>query len=1651
MIRKIIVTITLLVLVIGLGGYYRFTGINWDDNEHLHPDERFLTMVTTSLKPVSGLSEYFDTDRSTLNPHNVGNHPNYVYGTLPIILTKYIGMALDKNDYNEVHIVGRYISGFADLLTLLLVFFAGWCLFDYRIGILAALLSAGSVLQIQLSHYFTVDIFCNFFTFLSLFIAILISKLNIVVTGNWIKNRSVGRKASDAVDHAESMIKPVTEVDLLLSENYSRRSKDKLWKLKYLLNPVILLSILFGLTSGIAVASKISAAPIVIFLPIALLIYLCIQKKEGIPLKGSIITFSFATLVSALVCLITFRVFQPYAFAGPGLFDFALNEQWMKTIASQRHLSGIDADWPPAMQWARRNILFAGKNLVFWGLGIPLGLIAWCGFFWAGWRIIKGQWKSLLLLWLWVALYFSWQSSVTNPTMRYQLPIYPGLAIFASWALFRILDLVNEKTKNSGKSKHVIFLKAVVFFILILTAGGTILWAKAFTSIYTRPVTRVEASEWIYDTIPGPVNVIISDDKSDYQQILPFRKSNKITSLRKFNSHFNVHRKGEITKVFIPKVIMDGDIIPSEELLVELRIWKGMRPRNPTICRQALMHSDFQNGKFAELVFSLNIPLSVEEGDSLQLSISIENSEIAVLLRGAAITNETSWDDSLPLRRRGYDPYGGIYSGDLNFEMYWDENEEKCERFITNLKEADYVIISSSRQWASLPRMPERFPLVSCFYRELLGIPPEKSIEFGYNIAEPGMYRGKLGFELIEVFQSDPSVGILSFNDQPSEEAFTVYDHPKVLIFKKSDNFDVNEVTRILSNVNLDNAIHLIPGKASKHPENFLLEPDMMQKVVNSGNWTDISKEHSPLNKSLLIACLSWYCCISFLGFAVFPMVRWGFPFLEDRGFACTRLAGLLLWAFICLVISYAGIDITRNALTLYFFILLTSCAVLWIKNYRKILSDLQQIKKYIISVEVIFLSVFLISLLLRALNPQIWFTGCYSSNTAGFTHFLSGMKSAIFPLYDPLFSQGYIFKNYFSYMYVGNLAKWLGILPEISFNIVLSTIYALAACSAYAIGWNYLFSKKYSSHEVVKGHNSNRKLLMGLLVVVTLLMSGNAGLVKNLLNETMVDRDKSGIVSNFGESLGRVISEMKGEHAFHGMNEFFFTISQSFNSSLISDFPLVSFLMGNSGAHFLTLPVLLFSILWLVAASSILPMQIQKTNRKWASDIIPLIISGSFLLVVLRMSNEVDYFLFGILSSLMILRISWKYISRDNELFFMRMLLVCGVLFGYFVVVSVVSIPHTRWCSLSIGNLKLWNGPYMSISNLMYHIGPFLVLFIIWLIIETTNQFNKRSLFLKRRRSRKSEALRYLMVMAVALLFFVFFRKLPLAYFLFPLVIWVWFLMTSGGLQEHKRLPMLLIIVTSGIVMFAEISQFSKMGERFESLRFVYFQSYVIYCIIVSLIAGPLINSILNFRKFKKLVSGMVIILFSTAFIYASFALSDRIIQGLKGSHKLTLNGTNYMKETNTNSVARSKQVYLQNDYTLMQWLRSYCTGTPIILEAESKHNSTGFDFSTLFTGMPNFLGSSDLVKEYRNSKYHEHLIRNRSEKIARFYSTTDALEAKKILDSFDVSYFKVGRTEIKNFAHYGGLEKFTSDLTGNLWESCYSDSHTTIFKVLK
>src|SRR6185295_10900504 len=208
-------------------------------------------------------------------------------------------------------------------------------------------------------------------------------------------------------------------------------------------------------------------------------------------------------------------------------------------------------DLPWNLQWARRSHLYSFVNLTVWGLGLPLGILAWLGFLYMGWRILKGEWRHALL-WGWTAAYFLWQSIQFNPTMRYQLPIYPLLAMMAAWFIFELAGLsvqtARPATERSVEGPKRFNFSTILASILVITVIVlTAIWAFAFQSIYTRDEPRIAASRWIFQNIPGPVNVQIKTaDGETYNQPLAFPAGTSIDANAPHILSFIPARDGQI-------------------------------------------------------------------------------------------------------------------------------------------------------------------------------------------------------------------------------------------------------------------------------------------------------------------------------------------------------------------------------------------------------------------------------------------------------------------------------------------------------------------------------------------------------------------------------------------------------------------------------------------------------------------------------------------------------------------------------------------------------------------------------------------------------------------------------------------------------------------------------------------------------------------------------------------------------------------------------------------------------------------------------------------------------------------------------------------------------------------------------------------------
>jgi hypothetical protein len=767
--------------MICLGVYYRFSWRNWSEGANLHPDEYGLTNTLTQLSIPLTFSDYFNTRQSPISPYHRynamgmqnGNGPDnrMRWGQWPIILIRWVGEQTGNTGYNEIRLLGRLLSAVADSLSLLLLFLIAIRIMDWKPALLAVALSALSVLQIQQAHFMTVDTFALLFSMLTIYACVNIAQLPLVI-----------RSASTLAVPKRLQVNAV------------------LWR--WLL--------VFSVGFGMAVASKINLIVLGGLLPLAVFIGVAdfpLRFKKDI--SGLIKSVLLVLTIGFAAAFFTFRLTQPMTFrAETGdttLLTFHLNPDWMDSMAvAQMESKGIGGG-PPAEQWTHRTmILFPLMNMIFWGMGLPLGLTSWMGVITAAWLMVKQQinWRIHLVPLTYVTVFFLFMGTRWVKSMRYFLPIYPLLIMYAAWLL---VILIRKAIASPAPRKRFFVWLAVSIFLLITV--GTGVWASAFTkAVYVDRHTRIIATEWIYAHIPGAINFIIETPQGEVYAPLAVPNDLLINKDQAYSQSTLSPVDGKIVGLFIPRLVGltrdNQDKILIQFLDLENQIQSIPVPIQAFVQQENIRIpiKDTGNG------------LDVLEGQSLSLEITNLSHE-PVSLQKVVLSNE-SWDEGLPVRFRNWDPFSQLYIGNT-MEVRWMDDANKKQMFLDRLAASDYIIIPSQRAiWAS-SRLPLMYPMTMTYYRSLfagdLGF--EQVAEF-----QAPMRIGKLQISDVGgswAFDETPVLPVFNYNGLAAEEAFSVYDHPPVWIFKKTEDFDLSKVKTILDAVDLNQVVVQSPRNAT--------------------------------------------------------------------------------------------------------------------------------------------------------------------------------------------------------------------------------------------------------------------------------------------------------------------------------------------------------------------------------------------------------------------------------------------------------------------------------------------------------------------------------------------------------------------------------------------------------------------------------------------------------------------------------------------------------------------------------------------------------------------------------------------------------------------------------------------------------------------
>jgi YYY domain-containing protein len=1683
-------------LILLLGGALRFTGLNWDEYQHLHPDERFMTMVETGIQMPSSIGEYFDSGNSPLNPYN-RNFGTFVYGTYPLFLVKLVGVTLaplgrpvaehlmsepgpndfgayatlyrllmDPGGYESINILGRGISGLFDLLTVLMILLIGRRLYGTRVGVLAAFFLAFSVFDIQQSHFFTVDNFANFPLLLAVWFALdiaegrgwrsfilagaffgltLAARINlatfaaiIALAGGLrliklLENRGVGR--------AESPLLPSLRTFSFASESFVRNgdqdvTKDGPAQDRYGTEAEESkgatrsggqgpLSLELQSKARITAAPPESPAPIdptirplplagmdlvdaaistrtVRLGPISLELQ-SIRRSPTIAIESDVVTapqvragltwwwplknVAIGLVLAALASFLVFRVAQPYAFAGLGL-----NPKWVQDILGLKDiLSGV-ADYPPSHQWTNRaDYLFPLQNIIFWGLGLPLGLAGVFGFLLAGFELaFKRDWRHTLIF-FWVGGTFLYQGQQFVKTMRYSLPLYPFLALLAAYFLVWLWDRASFEPLLAGLSNrmHSTTLKRLVTILprllagtlVLVTAAYTLFWAVAFTSIYTRPVSRIAASHWMIHNIPP----------------------------------------------------------------------------------------------------------------------------------GSTLGNE-HWDDPLPLRVEGIDPFTSLFKGvstssDGLLDMYSEDTPEKRTQMVSWLDATDYIVLSSNRLYLSIPRLPLRYPMTTKYYQAL--------------------FDGSLGFELVETFTSYPQFLGVTINDDNAEEAFTVYDHPKVLIFKKTSAYSHDKFAAMLDRIDLSQVYRQTPINYTMSHGAYQLQPQDKVDDYAGGTWSEIFDPKDLVNQ---VPVVVWLVLLEAVGVIAFPFTFAAFRSFADRGYAFAKAIGILVLGWGAWTLgSYHILGFSRESISIVLVGLIILALLAAWRQWHQIFEYLRANTAVLVIEELVFFSFFFAFLLIRFGNPDLWHPYFGGEKPMDFAYLNAVIKTTWFPPYNPWFEGGYINYYYFGQVISATLVRLTGIIPEVAYNLLIPMFFALTSLGAFGVASNLVAgieSRSRVSHGGESGPKtvlSRRGVAAGLLAVVFVAVIGNLGEVGVLGDGLMkLGTPAQGAISG----LGGVLALLSGTIAWLidrqvlpvAIGNWYWTATRVIPDT-INEFPFFTFLYADLHAHLMGLAYTL------VALGAALHAVIIRGRFRWYD-------LGLFALVLgaLRAINTWDYptylamiggamvigffaerslpgeplpglserlrryLAFGIVAFIQIMLVviptNAAGVKVTEDMIAYGLLLTFGLILGWIVigtgfdpgrltrvlgwrfmaliVLSVVLyFPFMANYGTAYTSVELWTDQRTSLSDYLVVHGIFIFLVASFLIVE-----NVRSRFRSTSPASTADAgplswfgewvvyaLPGLVVFEVLLVL----SGLYVFAFVLPLVLLAAMLLLRGDTDPERRFISLLMLAGLAMTLVVEIITLKGDIGRMNTVFKFYLQGWVLFAVSgaagLALIfermlpdkaiemagrgsgAGAVASPARQLKQIWWAALGMLLV---AGILYPVLATWAKVNDRFVADSPASLNGLDYMRDA-TYSV-NGKDLALVQDYDAIQWLRENVKGSPVVAEASYELYRWN-DRVSINTGLPTIVGWDWHTKQ-QYSLIDGGIIEQRKQDVADLYNSADPTVAMQLVRRYDVSYIYVGPLESALYDAQG-LSKFDAMAAASLLNKVYDANGVQIYQV--
>ncbi len=1061
---------------------------------------------------------------------------------------------------------------------------------------------------------------------------------------------------------------------------------------------------------------------------------------------------------------------------------------------------------------------------------------------------------------------------------------------------------------------------------------------------------------------------------------------------------------------------------------------------------------------------------------------------------GSKITFE-SWDDPLPLdvddNRMWNVAYKGIktfpYNAD-NPEKYFGREDKLDEPgLLAQLEEADYITLTSNRVYASTNRLPMRYPATMRYYHYL--------------------FNGELGFELVADITSYPSFMGIAIPDQSAEEAFSVYDHPRVLIFRKTDAFSREKAAELITgDVNWDEIYAVSVSTADKAPTALRLTESEWPTYRAAGTWSRFFDRQSVVNR---MAPLVWFLVLEALGMATFAILFRLLPWLPDRGLTLARILGLLF-------VTYAAWILGSLHLLPFTPATVWACAAplliigAWVAWHAR--AELRMFwrerRTAIITVEALYVAAFLLALLVRWLNPDLWHPSRGGEKHMEFAYINAILRSQAFPPYDPWYAGGSINYYYFGFVIIGTLIHMTRIIPSIAFNLAMPTIFALTVIGTWGVVYNLL-----SPTNRLRASGSARPMQHSTKQTKT----ANHSRPRPLASETHARRSAL-LAPFFVLLLGNLVQMIwfYNGYAFEQAHrpEWAYWDATRIVEGTVNEFPFFTFLFADVHPHMIVMPLSLGLLGVSVALVRMRLVTFPRTTtyQKWGAGVqalwrsLPLSRLSTFIVLLLmgflagaiRVTNTWDYPTYTGLA-IVALGLMQLHAFRRTRLvslalpanrlppwgwwwsLFFSHVLSWGAMVALIVLVGkVLFFPFSQHFATESSGVEL-------LHNETYHnallqvlkvertsLGDLLRIYGLWLFMMVSTGFIIAHRWIRLR----SWFLGILSGLLIGLIWVSVTSGFSALLVLIPLLIgamvMAWYL--------HNLLPRIAfplwwgttaIAICTGVEILVVKGDVGRMNTVFK----FGLHAWTLFGLTAA-IALPWIWHISDaflWRR-KKLAQsyteeytkgirrgvvaigdglsftliwlwrGAVVALIIASLFYPFTATPARIADRYAEGLPRTLDGAAFMHYVNGDE--DGYEFPLEEDAEAIAWLQDNVQGTPLLLEAHLPAYRWGARVAT-YTGLPTMLGW-EWHQIQQRSIVGGPFIDRRKEAVEEIYGKTDTERALELIRHYGFEYVYVGGVEHALY-DAAGLDKFEEMADAGYLEELFCTGNTIIYGVVQ